>query len=325
MTRVNKAYLFFIIFTVIYFGSSFLLALVPNLYSLDMMVYNIIGQLVMFIPLIIICLAITKETPKSVLMTNRVSIMDILLSIALAIAIEPAMTLLSMLSTLVTPNVVSEYLYESAESPLIYSIIAVAVIPALFEELFFRGIIFSQLKNVSLKKACIIAGLLFGLGHFSFQQFLYAFAMGVLACAVVYRTKSIFPTMILHFTINFSQLMLSRVDYNEITDGMTNTLGSAAAAADISVSQMILPYVLLTAISIPIIALIIRFMGSKYGRASNKKCDLPMMIEECPVIADESVFDYKPEKEFEEKIFTAPFFVIIIVYLALTVITLLMI
>ncbi|MPM72959.1 hypothetical protein SDC9_119935 [bioreactor metagenome] len=50
-----------------------------------------------------------------------------------------------------------------------------------------------------------------------------------------------------------------------------------------------------------------------------------MMIEECPVIADESVFDYKPEKEFEEKIFTAPFFVIIIVYLALTVITLLMI
>lgn len=323
MSRVNKAYLFFIIFTLIYFGSSFLLSLAPDIYSMDMMLYNIIGQLVLFIPLFIICLSMSKESPNSVLMTNRISITDILLSIALAIAIEPAMTLLSMLSTLISPNEISDYLYQSAESPLIYSIIAVAVIPAVFEELFFRGIIFSQFKNVSLKKACIIAGLLFGLGHFNYQQFLYAFAMGILACAVVYRTKSIFPTIILHFTINFSQLMLSRVDYGELTEEMADTLGKAAAAADVSISQMILPYVLLTAISIPIITLIFKFMGRKYGRPANNSDNKQLMIETYPVIMDESIFDYKPEKEFEEKIFTAPFFIIIIGYLVLTAITIL--
>lgn len=298
------------------------MAIIPSTYSMDIMLYNIFGQLALFVPLILICLAIAKEAPKNVLMINRISLMDIVLSIILAIAIEPLMTLLSLLSTLIFPNEVSEYLYQTIDSPLIYSIIAVAVIPAFFEELFFRGIVFSHLKNVSLKKACIIAGLLFGFGHFSAQQFLYAFAMGIISCIVVYRTKSIFPTMILHFTINFSQLMLSRVNFNEISGELTNTLGEAAAASDISISQMVLPYVFLTFVSIPIIVLTIMLMGRKYGRFKNNKS--LHVVEKSPIIVDESVFDYNPEKEFEEKIFTAPFFLIVIVYLALVIMTLLM-
>mgnify|MGYP000942751724 CR=1 FL=1 len=321
MTRVNKSYLFFILFTVIFFASSFLMILIPNAYTMDIMLYNIIGQMMLFLPLILICLVSAKESPKDILMINRISFLDIILSLLLAIAIEPAMTLLSILSTLIFPNEVSEYLYQAADSPLIYSVLAIAVIPAVFEELFFRGIIFSQLKNVSLKKASIIAGLLFGFGHFNPQQFLYAFAMGILACAVVYRTKCIFPTMILHFTINFSQLMLSRIDYSEIAEELPATLGDAAAAADISISQMILPYVLLTAVSVPIIALIIMLMGRKYGRAANHTANDIIPADAYPVIEDETILDYHPEKEYEEKIFTALFFVIILCYLALTSLT----
>lgn len=324
MTRVNKAYLFFIIFTLIYFGSTFLMAIIPGLYYMDIMLYNIIGQLALFIPLVIICLLLAKEHPKTVLTVNKISFTDIILAILLAIAIEPAMTLLSLLSTFIFPNQVSEYLYETMDSPLIYSIIAVAVIPAFFEELFFRGFIFSQLKNVSLKKACIIAGLLFGFGHFSAQQFLYAFAMGTIACIVVYKTKSIFPTMIMHFTINFSQLMLSRINYSEITDELTNTIGEAAAVYDISIAQMVLPYILLTLVSIPIITLILKLMGRKYGRSTNKKLNSSIVIDSSPVIVDESILDYNPENEFEEKIFTAPFFLIIIGYSALIALSLLL-
>jgi len=295
------------------------MAFIPGLASIDLMLYNIIGQLALFIPLIIICLIMTRENFKSVFMTNKISFMDIFLAILLAVAIEPAMTLLSLLSTLVFPNEVSEYLYQTMDSPLIYSIIAVAVIPALFEELFFRGLIFSQLKNVSLKKACIIAGLLFGLGHFSPQQFLYAFAMGVLACAVVYRTNSVFPTMILHFTINFSQLMLSRVDFSEMSGEITNTIEEAAANVDIS--QLVLPYVFLTVVSIPIVALILMSMGRKYGRFAKNESRV-QLIGDSPIIVDESIFDYNPDKKFEEKIFTVPLFLIIIGYFALVALTL---
>lgn len=299
------------------------MVLIPNAYSMDIMLYNIIGQMLLFIPLILICLMAAKESPKNILMINKISFLDVILSILLAIAIEPAMTLLSILSTLIFPNDISEYLYQAIDSPLIYSVLAVAVIPAIFEELFFRGIIFSQLKNLSLKKASIIAGLLFGLGHFNPQQFLYAFAMGTLACVVVYITKSIFPTMILHFTINFSQLMLSRIDYSELPEDLSTTIGEAASVSNMSISQIILPYIVLTVISIPIIALIIMLMGRKYGRVTTKKTNTVLLAEGYPIVEDETIFDYNPEKEYEERIFTVLFFIIIICYLAFISLTIL--
>lgn len=299
------------------------MVLIPNAYSMDIMLYNIIGQMLLFIPLILICLMAAKESPKNILMINKISFLDVILSILLAIAIEPAMTLLSILSTLIFPNDISEYLYQAIDSPLIYSVLAVAVIPAIFEELFFRGIIFSQLKNLSLKKASIIAGLLFGLGHFNPQQFLYAFAMGTLACVVVYITKSIFPTMILHFTINFSQLMLSRIDYSELPEDLSTTIGEAASVSNMSISQIILPYIVLTVISIPIIALIIMLMGGKYGRVTTKKTNTVLLAEGYPIVEDETIFDYNPEKEYEERIFTVLFFIIIICYLAFISLTIL--
>lgn len=321
LSKVKRAYIMFFIFIVLYFGSSFVLFFIPDLENIDLMLYNIIGQLIMFIPLLLICIAVSKDSVKNIYQFNKVPVLDIILAIFLALAIEPAMSLLSMLSTIIFPNEVSEYMAVTYDSPLIISVISTALIPAVCEEMFFRGALFSQFKNISLKSACLLTGVLFGIAHFDAQQFLYAFAMGALMCYVVYKTNSIIPTIVVHFTINFSQLIFSRFTTDtEFTEELTNTITEAAAASEMTIGQLVLPYVLMTVISIPLIYIILKFMGRRRS-VSLPANNMVLTDNEFLPVYNETVFDYKPQDGFAEKIFTPAFFVILIIYIGYIALT----
>lgn len=86
---------------------------------------------------------------------------------------------------------------------MMLSIVLWALIPAICEELLFRGIIFqgllSRFKPVA---SMLIGGALFMLMHGSLQQTVYQFILGVVLCLVFYLTKNIFYPMLLHFLNN---------------------------------------------------------------------------------------------------------------------------
>ena len=83
------------------------------------------------------------------------------------------------------------------------SIVLWAVIPAICEELLFRGVIFQGLLDKYKPVfAMLIGGALFMLMHGSLQQTLYQFILGVLLCLVYYLTKNIFYPMLVHFLNN---------------------------------------------------------------------------------------------------------------------------
>ena len=48
----------------------------------------------------------------------------------------------------------------------------------------------------------IVTGILFGFMHTSFQQVYFAAMMGIYAGFVAYRTRSVWPTILLHFIVN---------------------------------------------------------------------------------------------------------------------------
>lgn len=85
---------------------------------------------------------------------------------------------------------------------LIVSLILVAVLPAVCEELLFRGMIQRGLERIGAGWSIFLSGLLFGLFHFDFQRLAAQTLIGFLAAYVVYRTGSIFNGMILHFSNN---------------------------------------------------------------------------------------------------------------------------
>jgi len=79
--------------------------------------------------------------------------------------------------------------------------LVIGVTPAICEEAFFRGLILSGLRRLGPWPAIIICGLLFGLAHSSIYRLLPTFFIGVLLTWLVWRTGSIWTSIVAH-TLN---------------------------------------------------------------------------------------------------------------------------
>ena len=87
-------------------------------------------------------------------------------------------------------------------------LLMMAVMPAICEELAFRGFILSglrRMKNTTL--ALLVSSLFFGIAHMMLQQSIPAFAVGMLIGYVSIKTKSIFPCMLYHLIHNSLPLL----------------------------------------------------------------------------------------------------------------------
>jgi membrane protease YdiL (CAAX protease family) len=83
-------------------------------------------------------------------------------------------------------------------------IVAIAVQPAVIEELAFRGIITSALlRALTPFEAIMVGALMFMILHLSPARFPHTLALGVAAGFLRVRTGSLYPCMLLHFTHNF--------------------------------------------------------------------------------------------------------------------------
>jgi len=94
---------------------------------------------------------------------------------------------------------------ELRDLGLVATLLALAIIPAIFEELFFRGYLFSALRaRLSPWWTILASALLFGLFHvvttdrLSVERFLPTAFLGVVLGWVCWRTGSVFPGMLLH-------------------------------------------------------------------------------------------------------------------------------
>ncbi len=101
------------------------------------------------------------------------------------------------------------------------TVISSAVIPALLEEYLYRKLICLELTVHGGSFATIISALLFGLAHFSFYTFPYAFVCGLVLGFVYLKTGSAKYTVAVHFANNLFGLVLSLV--GEKMDKLTFT------------------------------------------------------------------------------------------------------
>jgi len=97
---------------------------------------------------------------------------------------------------------------EIVKQPFIVLVIVVALMPAVGEELLFRGLIFGSLRSrIQVKWAILISALIFGLFHMSLVKFLPTAWFGAFLAYIVWRGKSIFLSMMIHFLNNFLSLV----------------------------------------------------------------------------------------------------------------------
>jgi sodium transport system permease protein len=88
-----------------------------------------------------------------------------------------------------------------------------ATIPALSEELFFRGFVLSGLRDALDRwSALLISSLAFGLFHYSAHRMIGSVLMGLLLGLLVLQTRSIWPALLAHLLFNGLNLLSRRED-----------------------------------------------------------------------------------------------------------------
>ena len=101
--------------------------------------------------------------------------------------------------------------YKPSESPIpldngwwyVLNLFALALLPAICEELIFRGIIFNGLrKKLGDWLAVFVSAILFVLMHASLEQLVYPLLLGMVFGWLVLRTKTVVSSIIVHFLNN---------------------------------------------------------------------------------------------------------------------------
>lgn len=93
----------------------------------------------------------------------------------------------------------------------VFNVVFVALLPAIFEEFIFRGIIYNGLRSKGFWFASIISALMFALIHLSIEQFVFPIVMGLVFALILEKTGSILYTMITHFCNNFIVVLISYI------------------------------------------------------------------------------------------------------------------
>lgn len=86
----------------------------------------------------------------------------------------------------------------------VVGVLVLALIPAIGEELIFRGVILHGLNSrYSSLASILLSSAMFALFHMNLQQVFYQFLLGSIMAWAVLRTGSLISSMIIHFTSNF--------------------------------------------------------------------------------------------------------------------------
>lgn len=87
--------------------------------------------------------------------------------------------------------------------PFVLGLLLMALLPAVCEELMYRGYMLTAFKNrMSLSKAIVIVSLLFGVSHMSMIKILPTAILGAALAYIVHKTGSIFHSSLVHFLNN---------------------------------------------------------------------------------------------------------------------------
>lgn len=261
MNRLLRTNLFVLCFIAIYFTTSLAVGFITALFpDMSFLWTSFLIYIVSFgIPALIYTCIVTRKTKQSLrdfLGFHPISFYSILLTIAAAITVQPLMMLISSISQLFFENITTASMLQMAEMPLWAFLIASAFLPAFFEELICRSIILTGYQDTPNWYALLIPALFFGMLHLNFQQIIYAIAGGVFFAILVKATGSVWSSVLAHLTINGLQSLMA---WFMLQSGVYENAATLTPTTDWMTSLLaLIPYLFLTAITLPLLILCIR-------------------------------------------------------------------
>ena len=121
------------------------------------------------------------------------------------------------------------FLKTKSISGLVVNLVVMALIPALGEELLFRGVLQRQLISITknVHRGIILTAFLFSAFHFQFLGFLPRFLLGLMLGYSMVITGSLWSSIWLHFVNNASTVVVFFLHYKGIIKVSADDLGSS--------------------------------------------------------------------------------------------------
>lgn len=199
-TRLSVVgWVFLLMMIVSYCGYSF----IELFHIQDNMLRNGLGTILLGLPAVVFLLLQDKPNKQKVRF-HWLSFKTIVLLIIIAIALELVTIEINVATSFIfssyTVDIISN---DVSSSTFLTSLICMAVLPAIFEELSFRGAFFQEYRDAyGAWAGAVFSGLLFGLYHLNMRQFIYAFLCGIFFAFLIEATDSIASSMLMHFLLN---------------------------------------------------------------------------------------------------------------------------
>lgn len=248
--NINKATIFFTSLIVLYLILSFCIAYTPLFNNISVNLSLILSEGILFVPTILF-FVITKQNFKETVRLKSMHIGTYFIIPLLVFCITPIITLVNAVSMLFVKNYVSSTItYVVTNNSFLLTLGLMALMPAIVEELAFRGVILGNYRYSGALSGILMSGFLFGLMHMNFNQMAYAVLLGIIFGIVLEATGSIISTIEMHFCINGSSVLLSYVsqalfsgkDYQSVSS--QGQLDAASLHTIINSYINILPYAL---------------------------------------------------------------------------------
>lgn len=136
-------------------------------------------------------------------------------------AVKPKVVILTIVGAIAGSVIVSElarfinlsihddvfydtYLFEDTTYPFLFATLSIAVQPAIFEEVAFRGFLFNNLKAVANGKSAVyMTGIIFGIIHLQIISLIWLIPIGLAFGYLRNQYNTLWYGVIGHFTYNF--------------------------------------------------------------------------------------------------------------------------
>ena len=171
--------------------------------------FNVVMFLLILLLPLYIWLALRKEKLSTFIPSVKLGRTNSILILAISFFLLPFMAFLSAISSMFLPNVAADFLTEMSQHSIWVLLFVAAVTPAVVEEVVFRGYIQSQYKTWVFWRVALLNGFFFAFIHAP-QQWLYAFAMGVVMAYMVHITRSVRAGILSHFFMNAINVIMFR-------------------------------------------------------------------------------------------------------------------
>lgn len=116
-------------------------------------------------------------------------------------------------------NSVSPQIDQTWYSILI-TLFSIVIVAPFCEETLFRGGVSWSLRKYGGWFAAIVSGLMFGLAHANYSQMFFAMALGIINTLLIFKSKSIWPAIIVHFAFNMfggaSTFITTQINVDEL-------------------------------------------------------------------------------------------------------------